>query len=295
MNRQDLSGHYPIREFSRLTGVTAATLRAWERRYGIIQPERTPKGHRFYKDEHVKLVNTILYWLDQGYPIRQVKLLLKSKDTDIGSNSSNWLSQQQLMYEAAINIKPQALENIWRQGLSNYPITIYHQHCLLPVINKLQQNREEQLVLKIFIYLFKRKLQSLIRQQQKQNQGQPLLLACNHKPAELDILLLAYGLGAAAFRVEFFGSGIKPLDINLLADTLQAESIWLHLYPDAAGDNQLWLQHLCQQTRHQYFLSGHLPDDFPSDTSNISIMPNELSKQIKLYITQNSSSKAEAL
>ena len=37
---------YPIREVSRLTGVNSVTLRAWERRYGLIRPQRTPKGHR---------------------------------------------------------------------------------------------------------------------------------------------------------------------------------------------------------------------------------------------------------
>ncbi|MFO7703780.1 MAG: MerR family DNA-binding transcriptional regulator, partial [Halopseudomonas sp.] len=34
----------PIREVSRVTGVNAITLRAWERRYGLITPHRTEKG-----------------------------------------------------------------------------------------------------------------------------------------------------------------------------------------------------------------------------------------------------------
>ena len=39
---------YPIRTVSSLTGVNSITLRAWERRYGLIKPVRTPKGHRLY-------------------------------------------------------------------------------------------------------------------------------------------------------------------------------------------------------------------------------------------------------
>lgn len=39
---------FPIREVSRLTGVNPVTLRAWERRYGLIQPARTESGHRLY-------------------------------------------------------------------------------------------------------------------------------------------------------------------------------------------------------------------------------------------------------
>ena len=37
----DCEGLFPIREVARLTGVNPVTLRAWERRYGLIQPLRT--------------------------------------------------------------------------------------------------------------------------------------------------------------------------------------------------------------------------------------------------------------
>lgn len=37
-------GLLPIREVARITGVNAVTLRAWERRYGLIVPLRTAKG-----------------------------------------------------------------------------------------------------------------------------------------------------------------------------------------------------------------------------------------------------------
>lgn len=43
-------GWLPIREVSRITGVNAVTLRAWERRYGLIVPHRTAKGHRLFFD-----------------------------------------------------------------------------------------------------------------------------------------------------------------------------------------------------------------------------------------------------
>ena len=43
----------PIRELSSLTGVNSVTLRAWERRYGLLKPQRTPKGHRLYSMQDV--------------------------------------------------------------------------------------------------------------------------------------------------------------------------------------------------------------------------------------------------
>jgi DNA-binding transcriptional MerR regulator len=61
---------------ARQTGVNAITLRAWERRYGLIVPQRTPKGHRLFSSEHVQRILTILTWLNRGVAVSQVKPLL---------------------------------------------------------------------------------------------------------------------------------------------------------------------------------------------------------------------------
>ncbi|CAN8142800.1 HTH merR-type domain-containing protein [uncultured Thiomicrorhabdus sp.] len=70
---------YPIREVSRLTGVNAITLRAWERRYGLIEPVRTESGHRLYTDEHVQLIKRAVQLTQQGVPISQVKSVLEQQ------------------------------------------------------------------------------------------------------------------------------------------------------------------------------------------------------------------------
>ncbi len=59
MKREDL---FPIREVARLTGVNPVTLRAWERRYGLIQPTRTESGHRLYSLSDIEKVRSILAW-----------------------------------------------------------------------------------------------------------------------------------------------------------------------------------------------------------------------------------------
>ena len=41
-------GPYRIHVVAEMTGIPAATLRAWERRYGIPSPERTASGYRLY-------------------------------------------------------------------------------------------------------------------------------------------------------------------------------------------------------------------------------------------------------
>ncbi|CAN5804505.1 cobalamin-dependent protein [soil metagenome] len=41
---------YSIKEAASRSGVSIPTLRAWERRYGVVQPVRTPSGYRLYDE-----------------------------------------------------------------------------------------------------------------------------------------------------------------------------------------------------------------------------------------------------
>ena len=47
---------YTIREVSELTGVKPVTLRAWQRRYNLVQPQRTEKGHRLYLSSDIATI-----------------------------------------------------------------------------------------------------------------------------------------------------------------------------------------------------------------------------------------------
>lgn len=71
---------YPIREISRLTGVSPITLRAWERRYALIEPVRTDTGHRLYTQSHIDFINQAVELTKQGIPISKVKSVLEERE-----------------------------------------------------------------------------------------------------------------------------------------------------------------------------------------------------------------------
>lgn len=56
-----------IGEVSRRTGVAVPTLRAWERRYGLLEPARTDGGHRLYSETDVERVRAMSRLLDDGW------------------------------------------------------------------------------------------------------------------------------------------------------------------------------------------------------------------------------------
>jgi DNA-binding transcriptional MerR regulator len=63
---------FPIRTVERLTGLTAATIRAWERRYEAIEPARTEGGARRYTAENVRRLVLLREAIERGHSIAQV-------------------------------------------------------------------------------------------------------------------------------------------------------------------------------------------------------------------------------
>ncbi|OAK56157.1 helix-turn-helix-type transcriptional regulator [Pseudomonas putida] len=93
---------FPIREVSRLTGVNAVTLRAWERRYGLIQPIRTDSGHRLYSQGDVDDIRSVLGWLERGVAVSKVGSILARSQALAGQatravdSSLGWQQQVRL-------------------------------------------------------------------------------------------------------------------------------------------------------------------------------------------------------
>ena len=62
---------YPIRAVSKLTGLSIDTLRAWERRYHVVEPERNGRG-RSYSEADVQKLRLLRELVDRGYAIGQI-------------------------------------------------------------------------------------------------------------------------------------------------------------------------------------------------------------------------------
>ena len=61
-----MSADLRIGELARRTGVSPELLRAWERRYGLLRPERTSGGYRLYSAEDERRVGTMTGALGRG-------------------------------------------------------------------------------------------------------------------------------------------------------------------------------------------------------------------------------------
>ena len=66
---ENFPGMYSIKAVSQATGLTVETLRAWERRYRIVSPQRDDLGRRLYCPEDVLRLRRLREATERGHPI----------------------------------------------------------------------------------------------------------------------------------------------------------------------------------------------------------------------------------
>lgn len=71
----DQTPRHPIRVVAQRTGLTPATLRAWERRYDVVHPGRSEGGQRLYSDHDVERLSHLRELTEVGRPISMVAAL----------------------------------------------------------------------------------------------------------------------------------------------------------------------------------------------------------------------------
>lgn len=85
---------YTIGEVALLCDINPVTLRAWQRRYGLLKPQRTDGGHRLFNDADIDRIREIKRWIDNGVQVSKVKVLLSS---DSSEQPNGWREQQEIL------------------------------------------------------------------------------------------------------------------------------------------------------------------------------------------------------
>lgn len=69
---------YNMKAVEQQTGISAATLRAWERRYALVEPQRTPSGYRLYSDRNIALLRWVRDRMAEGLTVSRVVAMIET-------------------------------------------------------------------------------------------------------------------------------------------------------------------------------------------------------------------------
>ena len=196
------TGLFPISTVSKLTGVNSITLRAWERRYGLVNPERADSGHRLYTQDDIDLINRVVGLLEKGMRIGQVKDELVSKEGQGATplpGQGPWGDFQGRMTAAIIRFDEDSLELTYNEALSLYSVNEVTRKLLTPLLALMGERWASGLgsiAEEHFFGLYLRnKLGARFHHRHRNNTGPRLMVAC--LPGELhEIGLLLFALAA---------------------------------------------------------------------------------------------------
>jgi len=94
---------YSIGDVAERCGINPVTLRAWQRRYGLLKPQRSEGGHRQFDDEDIQRIEEIKRWIERGVPVGKVKALL---DQDKAPEPGDWRTLQEEMMGTLRQVSP---------------------------------------------------------------------------------------------------------------------------------------------------------------------------------------------
>ena len=233
MSPKDLDQQFPIRTVSEMTGVNAVTLRAWERRYGLIQPVRTPKGHRLYTQNDVTLINNIQRRLADGLAISKIARDITQRDTDDSdSPADTWTHYRQRMIIAIEAFNESGLDAIYNDAMALYPVDIVTLRLILPLLDELGERwktKPGRIAEEHFFSVYLRnKLGARFHHQNLRNTGPTLVAAClPGEHHEFGILLFALMANSKGYRIILLGADLPIPELHHVSRQTQCQGIVL--------------------------------------------------------------------
>jgi DNA-binding transcriptional MerR regulator/methylmalonyl-CoA mutase cobalamin-binding subunit len=227
---------YRIKTVARLTGIPRNTLLAWERRYQLVDPERSDNGYREYSDEDVDLLRAIKRLVDDGYKISEAITLVKeggldqphTRETEIDVATLDHLRDE--MKRALLQFdRAEALRLV-----SKAPMTSYVQQLnglYLPLLAEVGDGWERgqvSIAQEHFASAFvrERMLSMLVTLEHGPDGGRRVLCAgISGDRHEGGLLAFAIQLAMAGWRVGYLGADVPWTDLAAAARQQNAELI----------------------------------------------------------------------
>ena len=231
-------GKYRINVVAQKTGISAATLRAWERRYGIPVPRRTESSYRVYSDEDIALIQRVLSLCNDGMsPSEAAKVVLsEAQQPVLGAHEHGFgdpYDQVRSQIVGAVEaFDPDAIEMAVNRALTLGSAAVICEQVIVPVmfrIGDLWHTGEITVAQEhLATQILETTARKLIGLMQPPPGSRRVLLACF---AEDEHTLPLYAIGLhlvqASFRTVMLGGRTPPAAIRQAVQKLEPACVGL--------------------------------------------------------------------
>lgn len=258
---------FPIREVARLTGVNPVTLRAWERRYGLIQPTRTESGHRLYSLTDIEQIRSILSWIARGVAVSKIgQLLARSQAAQVLSSivpdslvQADYAQWQGQVRTALSNYDDLELARIYGQVFSTYSLNVVFQDIFMLVWMQALQQKEifgqtsEWVMLDAFL---RSRVQQRLNLLRGSLPARVAVAAIDGHCHELELLLSALFLSGGEVGVRVLALGKPFEELTLVCEKIRPQALVLVSNRAPAADFTRRLNRLAMTLQCRLLLCG---------------------------------------
>ena len=133
-------GKYSIKDLETLSGIKAHTIRIWEKRYGVITPDRTDTNIRTYCDSDLKKLLNIALLNNHGLKISKISKLnydaLCQEVEKIAQTDTSYPTYIDRLVVAMVDLDRVKFEELLRDGTEKLGFEEFCIHVLYPFLQK---------------------------------------------------------------------------------------------------------------------------------------------------------------
>jgi methanogenic corrinoid protein MtbC1 len=223
LSQLSLAPVFNTKAVARDTGVPPDTFRAWERRYGVPRPQRTPGGHRLYSERDIAIIRWLRDRTEEGMNISHAVILLMTVIESSESAVSNGAARSyETMGDELINsltgFDAAGAERIMSEAFALYPFEEVLLNLVQPALIEVGERwhrGEINVAAEHFATEFvRRKMASLLNVFEVNTQRETIVIGC--APDELHdigILFASLFLVRRGWHVVYLGAKVPLVDL----------------------------------------------------------------------------------
>jgi MerR family transcriptional regulator, light-induced transcriptional regulator len=127
-------GKYSIKELEKLSGIKAHTIRIWEKRHRLIDPQRTNTNIRFYSDEDLKKIMNVSLLNSTGIKISRIAEMsldeMNKKVLELSETKTEALIYIDQLVVAMVDLDEEKFEKI----LSNIVLKFTFERAIVEIV-----------------------------------------------------------------------------------------------------------------------------------------------------------------
>ena len=235
-------------------GIPTATLRTWDRRYGVGPSQRTAGGHRRYSEEDIRRVRVMSRFIDKGVPAQSAARVASAMDTtrlqietaeDHPVNIAGDRGRVAAITSAALALDPESLARLYQTTLRERDLVSAWTDVFAPAMREIGEQwgtgtlgvESEHLASEMLVT----ELRAVVSASRPQRVHSDVILAsADEEQHYLPLLALQAELARQGLGVSYLGPRMPTHALSTVMRTRRPDRVFLWASLSRASNEPIW-------------------------------------------------------